>query len=48
MHECHTATPLQHTLIKIGHKQPPTPLQSDNTAVVGLANDAIKIYLAKH
>ena len=34
--------PIQHTLIELGHKQPPTPIQADDTTAVGLANDSIK------
>ena len=26
----------------MGHKQPPTPIQTDNTTTFGLANDTIK------
>ena len=42
-----TATPLRHALIEMGHKQPPTPIQSDNTTAVGLANDTIKQRFSK-
>ena len=31
-----------HTLIEIGHSQLPTPIQTDNTTSVGLANYSIK------
>ena len=37
-----TAIPMRHTLIELGHRQPPTPIQADNTTEVGLANDSIK------
>ena len=37
-----TGIPLRHTLIKIGHPQPPTPIQTDNNTAVGIANDSIK------
>ena len=37
-----TAIPIRHTLMELGHKQPPTPIQADNTTAVGLANDSIK------
>ena len=30
--------PLQHTLIEMGRKQPPSPLQSDNSIAVGMTN----------
>jgi len=31
----------------MGHKQPPTPIQSDNTTAVGLANDTIQQTFSK-
>ena len=34
--------PMRHTLIEMGHPQPPTPIQTDNTKVVGIANYSIK------
>ena len=34
--------PMRHTLIEMGHTQPPTPIQTDNTTAVGLATDTIK------
>ncbi len=36
------AIPLRNTLIELGHPQPPTPLQTDNTTAAGFANDTIK------
>ena len=33
---------LRNTLIELGHPQPPTPLQTDNTTAAGFANDTIK------
>jgi hypothetical protein len=36
------AIPLRDTLIKFGHPQPSTPLQTDNTTAAGIANDTIK------
>jgi hypothetical protein len=36
------ATPLRNTLIELGHPQPLTPLQTDNTTAAGFANDTIK------
>ena len=37
-----TGIPMQHTLIEMGHPQPPTPTQTNNTTAVGIANDSIK------
>ena len=34
--------PMRHTLIEMGHSQPPTPMQTDYTTVVGLITDTIK------
>jgi hypothetical protein len=36
------AIPLRNALIELGHPQPPTPLQTDNTTAAGFANDTIK------
>ena len=33
---------MQHTLTEMGHPQPPTPLQKDNTTAVEIATDSIK------
>ena len=30
------AIPITHTLIKMGHPQPPTPLKTDNTTAQGI------------
>jgi len=38
---------MRHTLIEMGHPQPPTPLQTDNTTAVGIANDTIKQQYSK-
>ena len=37
-----TGIPLRHTLIEIGHCQPPSPIKKDNTTAVGITNDSIK------
>ena len=37
-----TGIPMRHTLIEMGHPQPPTPIQTDNTTAVGIATDSIK------
>jgi len=36
------AIPLRNTLIELGHPQPPTPIQTDNSTAAGFANDTIK------
>lgn len=36
------ACPLRVALQELGHEQPPTPLQTDNTTATGLATDSIK------
>jgi hypothetical protein len=36
------ANPLRITLQELGHKQPPTPIQTDNSTTTGIANDSIK------
>jgi hypothetical protein len=36
------AIPLRTALEELGHPQPPTPMQVDNTTAVGFANDTIK------
>jgi hypothetical protein len=36
------AIPLRMTLIELGHQQPATPLQTDNSTAAGFANDTIK------
>ena len=33
---------LRPTLEKLGHKQPPTPIRTDNTTAAGIVNDTIK------
>ena len=33
---------MTHTLIELGHRQPLTPIQADNTTTVGLTNDSMK------
>ena len=33
---CCEAVPARHTLEKVGHKQPPTPVQKDNTTALGV------------
>ena len=36
------ALPIRTTLEELGHPQPPTPMQVDNTTAVGFANNTIK------
>ena len=38
---CRTAIPARHTLTEIGHPQPPTPIQTDNTTALGVVNNTI-------
>ena len=41
------ATILRTTLQEMGHPQPPTPIQVDNSTASGIANDNIKIQRSK-
>ena len=38
---CREAIPAQNTLEYLGHKQPPAPLQTDNTTALGVVNNNI-------
>jgi hypothetical protein len=38
---CRVAVPARHTLEFMGHPQPPTPMQTDNTTALGVVNDNI-------
>jgi hypothetical protein len=38
----HKAVPQHHTLDEMGHKQPPTPIQTDNTTAIGIVNNNIQ------
>ena len=38
---CRKAIPAQHTLEEMGHKKPPTPMQTDNTMALGIVNNNI-------
>jgi hypothetical protein len=38
---CHEAVPVRHILDFMGHKQPPTPMQTDNTTALGVVNKNI-------
>ncbi len=39
--KCGEVIPARHTLEYLGHKQPPTPMQTDNTAALGVVNNNI-------
>jgi hypothetical protein len=39
---CREAIPAWHTLEYLGHKQPPTPMQTDNTTALGVVNNNVK------
>jgi len=41
-HNAKAACPLRTALLEMGHPQPPTPIVTDNTTAVGIANDTIK------
>jgi hypothetical protein len=38
---CKKAIPARHTLEYLGHKQPPTPMQTDNTTALGVVNNNV-------
>ena len=38
---CKEAIPARHTLEFLGHKQPPTPMQTDNTTALGVVNNNV-------
>jgi hypothetical protein len=38
---CREAIPDQHTLEYLGHKKPPTPMQTDNTTALGVVNNNV-------
>ena len=38
---CREAVPARTTLEEMGHKQPPTPMQTDNTTALGVVNNNI-------
>eukprot|EP00804_Cyclotella_cryptica_P005031 CCRYP_020364-RC/>CCRYP_020364-RC protein AED:0.45 eAED:0.45 QI:0/-1/0/1/-1/0/1/0/139 len=35
--------PLRHQLIEMGHPQPPTPIQTDNSTALGVVNNTIQL-----
>ena len=38
---CQEAVPARHILKFMGHKQPPTPMQTDNTTALGVVNSKV-------
>jgi hypothetical protein len=41
-HNGKEACPLRITLEELGHPQPATPIQTDNSTAYGIANDTVK------
>jgi hypothetical protein len=41
-HNAQDACPMRHTLETLGHPQPPTPIQTDNSTAEGILNTSIK------
>ena len=41
-HNCQEAEPLRTCLEELGHPQPPTPVQTDNSTAAGLVHDVLK------
>jgi hypothetical protein len=41
-HNAQSGAPLRVTLTELGHTQPPTPLQTDNSTAYGIVNNTIK------
>jgi hypothetical protein len=46
-HNAQTGAPPRVTLTELGHTQPPTPLQTDNSTAFGILNETIKQKLSK-
>jgi hypothetical protein len=46
-HNARDALPLIRALEELGHPQPPTPIQCDNSTAVGISNDSVKQKMAK-
>ena len=38
---CREAVPARHTIIAMGHPQPPTTMQTENTTSLGVVNNTI-------
>jgi hypothetical protein len=47
-HNSRDAIPMIRALEEMGHPQPPTPIQCDNSTAVGISNDSVKQKMAKH
>jgi hypothetical protein len=41
-YNCQEAVPMRHALIEMGHPQPATPVQTDNTTALGIVNSSIR------
>ena len=41
-HHVQTMIPLRTTLEELGHQQPPTPLETDNTTALGIVDSTVK------
>jgi hypothetical protein len=41
-HNAQSGAPLRVTLTELGHKQPPTPMRTDNSTALGILNETIK------
>jgi hypothetical protein len=41
-HNGKEANPIRIILQELGHEQPPTPIQTNNSTATGIANDSIK------
>jgi hypothetical protein len=46
-HNAQSGAPLRVTLTELGHTQPPTPLQTDNSTALGILNETIKYKRSK-
>ena len=44
---CQTAIPIRHILTALGHKQPPTPVKTDNSTACSFAKDILKARKSK-
>ena len=45
---CQTAIPIQHMLNILGHKQPPTPVKTDNKTAASFSNNTLKSKRSKY
>ena len=44
---CFKAIPAQHLLEAMGHRQPPTPMQTDNSTALGVVTNKIQLKRTK-